>query len=73
MHTQVLDDEIALLADANPLEMARGMCALLEDQALREKLSEAAQRRMYQHFSAQVLDSKLSDFYEELAMSLGRK
>ena len=70
-HTQVLDDEVAVLAEPNPLEMARGMCALLADPELRRRVSEGAQRRMEQEFSADLLDSKLSEFYQELAVTLG--
>ena len=65
MHTQVLDNEIALLVDATPLEMARGMCSLLEDRELREQVSLAAQDRMRTEFCATDLAMKLTEFYDE--------
>jgi glycosyltransferase involved in cell wall biosynthesis len=60
-----------MLVDPTPLEMARGMCALLDDKELREKISLAAQQRIRKQFCAELLDSKLSEFYQELAVSLG--
>lgn len=71
MHTQVLDDEISMLVEATPIEMARGMCSLLHDKDLRERISDAAQQRIRQQFCSELLDSKLSDFYHELELSLG--
>lgn len=71
MHTQVLDPEVALLADPNPLDMARGVCALLDDEGLRDRISHAAQQRIKQQFCPELLDLKLSEFYQELALSLG--
>ena len=73
MHTQVLDSDIALLVDPTPLEMARGMCALLEDETLRQTLSQAAKDRIHECFRSEILDSKLSEFYQELALSLERE
>ena len=71
MHTQVLDEEVALLADPNPLDMARGMCALLENEELGRRISVAAQERVQTQFCPELLDSKLSEFYQELAANLG--
>lgn len=71
MHTQVLDDEIALLTEPNPLEMARGICRLLADDELRSGLAKSAAERVSREFHADRLDSKLSEFYHELAHTLG--
>ncbi|EGJ32885.1 glycosyltransferase [Moorena producens 3L] len=71
MHTQVLDSEIAMLVDATPLEMARGIAALLDDYRLGMRLSAAAQQRMQTRFRPDVLDLKLSEFYQEIASTLG--
>ena len=70
MHTQVLDDEIAYLAEANPLDMARGICSLLDNKELRDRISNAAQERIQQQFCPELLDSKLSEFYQDLADTL---
>lgn len=71
MHTQVLDNEIALLVDATPLEMARGMCALLDDQDLRKQVAGAAKDRVRTDYSADHLAMRLTEFYDELAVNLG--
>lgn len=71
MHTQVLDDEIAMLVPPTPLDMARGMLSLLNQPTYRESLAKAAQYRIHTEFRADLLDSKLTEFYQELAHSLG--
>ena len=71
MHTQVLDNEIALLVDANPLDMARGMCTLLEDQELRHQVSDAAKNRIQEQFAPEHLALRLNEFYDELETTLG--
>lgn len=72
MHTQVLDDSIAMLVAPTPLEMARGMVTLLNRPETRTELANAAQTRVTTHFAPELLDSKLTEFYQELAQSLGR-
>lgn len=71
MHTQVLDSEIALLVDATPLDMARGMCSLLEDQSLCEQVSDAAKDRIQTNYAPDHLALRLTEFYDELASTLG--
>ena len=71
MHTQVLDGEIAHLVPPTPLEMARGMLTLLNGPEQRAKLAAAAQLRVDSHFRADLLDNKLTEFYQEIAQSLG--
>ena len=71
MHTQVLDNEIALLVDATPLDMARGMCSLLEDKLLGEQVSDAAKDRIQANYAPDHLAMRLTEFYDELATTLG--
>ena len=71
MHTQVLNDEIALLVPPTPLDMARGMLTLLDQPGIRASLAEAAQDKIRAEFQADVLDHKLTEFYQELAQTLG--
>lgn len=71
MHTQVLDDEIAMLVPPTPLEMARGMLALLNEPEYRDSLASAAQARIHSQFRSDLLDTKLTEFYQELAETLG--
>ena len=71
MHSQVLDTDVACLVEDNPLEMARGICFLLENDQVRKELAQAAKQRISQNYDAHVLNSKLSEFYQELALALG--
>jgi glycosyltransferase involved in cell wall biosynthesis len=71
MHTQVLDDDVSVLVGPNPLDMARGMCALLDDYQLCTRITSCARQRMRQRFSVEILDAKLSMFYQDLTLTLG--
>ena len=70
-HTQVMDPGIAMLVNTTPLEIARGISTLLEDPRLAQRLAAAAQQRMKTRYRADVLDLKLSEFYQEIASTLG--
>ncbi len=64
-HTQVLDDDIAMLVDPDAEDMARGLGALLNDPALRDRLATAAQARVRLEFSPEAYARKLSGFMSE--------
>ncbi|MCK0168486.1 glycosyltransferase family 4 protein [Jannaschia sp. S6380] len=64
-HTQVLDDDIAMLVAPEPDDLARGLVALLEDPALRERLSRAAGARVAAEFSPEAYRRKLLGFLSE--------
>ena len=64
-HTQVLDDDIALLVGATPPEMADGIVRLNDDVKLRERLARSAKRRVGSEFSAAAYKRKLSEFYSQ--------
>ncbi len=65
-HTQVLDDDIALLVDPTPEDMARGITTLLSDSARRNKLAEQARRRVAAEFSPEAFKRKLTLFMENI-------
>ncbi|MBU1702037.1 MAG: glycosyltransferase family 4 protein [Candidatus Eisenbacteria bacterium] len=65
-HTQVLDDEIAYLVSPTPESMAQGMAALMEDGALRARLSQAAKKRVQDEYCLEAYRKKLSAFYDRL-------
>jgi len=65
-HTQVLDDKIAYLTEANVQAMAEGMIALLEDKGLRERLAKNAKRRVQEEFNLEAFQRKLSKFYKAI-------
>jgi glycosyltransferase involved in cell wall biosynthesis len=65
-HTQVLDDDIAMLADATPKAMADAMCRLIRDENLERRLVASAQERVNAEYSPDVFRRKLANFYESL-------
>ena len=71
-HTQVLDDEIALLAEPTPQALMQAMAALQADSRLRERLALAASERVRQHYSREAFSLKLRQFYTEVATSMQR-
>lgn len=65
-HTQVLDEEIALLADPTPEAFGDGLARLLADPALRDRLATAAAARARREFSRDAFAAKLADFYDNI-------
>jgi glycosyltransferase involved in cell wall biosynthesis len=65
-HTQVLDGEIAILADPNPEAMASAIHRLLRDEKLRDQLATNARQRVAVEYSPQAFRRKLIGFYESL-------
>jgi glycosyltransferase involved in cell wall biosynthesis len=63
-HTQVLDDEIAMLVDPTVEDMARGIRALLENPALGARLAQKAAERVRAEFSPAAYRRKLTSFME---------
>lgn len=63
-HTQVLDDEIAMLVDPTPEGIADGLIRLSTDDGLRRRLSDAARARVSERFSRTAFIRKLLGFYE---------
>lgn len=65
-HTQVLDDETALLVEPHARELGRGMVKLLEDAELRRRLGRSARRRAQERYGPAAFERKVVDFYEAL-------
>ncbi|HET7313788.1 glycosyltransferase family 4 protein [Salinisphaera sp.] len=63
-HTQVLDDEIAMLVDPNPEDVARGLRALLADSELRARIATAARSRVAAEFTPAAYRRKLNAFLD---------
>ncbi|WP_281826335.1 glycosyltransferase family 4 protein [Jannaschia rubra] len=64
-HTQVLDDDIAMLVAPNEVDMARGLSELLADGALRDRLATAAAERVAEEFSPEAYRRKLLKFIDD--------
>lgn len=63
-HTQVLDDEIAMLVAPDAADMARGLGALLDSPQLRDRLAASAKQRVAAEFSPEAYRRKLTGFFD---------
>ncbi len=67
-HTQVLDDEIAMLVDPDVAGMARGIAALIDDPVLCARLADAARIRVQAEYSRPAFERKLARFMKDEIM-----
>lgn len=65
-HTQVLDDDCALLVEPNPQALATGLATLAADGALRARLGAAARRRAGERYSMDAFREKVRAAYRTL-------
>ena len=65
-HTQVLDDEVALLVAPEPAAFAEAMLRLLGDAALRERLARNAAERARTKYSREIYVSRTDTAFERL-------
>ncbi len=65
-HTQVLDDNCALLVEPEPQALAAGLVTLAADQALRARLGAAARRRAGERYSVEAFREKVRLAYRTL-------
>lgn len=72
-HTQVLDDEIALLVEPTPTAMAEGMKHLLDNPDLGNQMAMRARERVEQEYSPAAFTRKLTRFYQALEPEISAK
>jgi glycosyltransferase involved in cell wall biosynthesis len=65
-HTQILDDQVALLVEPEPQAMADGLVKLIIDQDFARDLASRAKERVRQEFSYKTFQKKLTAFYRTL-------
>jgi glycosyltransferase involved in cell wall biosynthesis len=65
-HTQVLDDDCALLVEPGPQALAQGIATLAADEALRARLGAAARRRASERYSVEAFREKVCAAYRTL-------
>jgi glycosyltransferase involved in cell wall biosynthesis len=70
-HTQVLDDEVALLVDPTPEAMGKGIARLLQDEVLRERLAANARWFAQAELTPEAFRRKLLAFYNVVAERIG--
>lgn len=65
-HTQVLDDDCAVLAEPDPQALSEGLATLAQDGALRSHLGAAARRRACERYSVEAFRGKVCAAYRTL-------
>jgi glycosyltransferase involved in cell wall biosynthesis len=65
-HTQVLDDDCALLVEPEPRAMAVGLSTLAVNEGLRSRLGEVARRRAAEKYSVEAFRNKVAAAYRKL-------
>ncbi len=65
-HTQVMDDQVAMLVDPDPDALARGMQLLLEQPALGCELAERAKRLARERYSPHAFRLGVASIYDTL-------
>lgn len=65
-HTQVLDDDCALLVEPTPQALAQGLVTLAADDALRARLGTAARWRANERYSLEAFREKVRAAYQTL-------
>jgi glycosyltransferase involved in cell wall biosynthesis len=69
-HTQVLDHHVAMLAAPQPTLFAQGLCHLIENEQLRLRLGEAAQKLVQEKFAYAVFYEKVNTLFDWLSHEL---
>lgn len=64
-HTQILDDSVALLVEANGTDMAAGIIKLANNSQLREKLAANGRELITRSYTRYALEQKLLSFYRQ--------
>ena len=72
-HTQVLDDDISMLAEPTAPAFMEAMRALRCDPERRQRLARAAGERVRQEYSREAFRVKLQRFYTTVAATIGGK
>ena len=65
-HTQVIDDDSALLVEPNAQALAKGLTILALDEGLRTRLGSAARRRASERYSLEAFREKVRAAYQTL-------
>jgi glycosyltransferase involved in cell wall biosynthesis len=66
-HTQVLDDECAMLCEPDAAALARGLTALFKDREMCLRLGQAARARVETEFPFEAFQRKLLDAYRRMS------
>lgn len=70
-HRQVLDDEVAILAAAEPCKFAEGLTRLLDSSELRQTIGQHARKRAQSLYTVEAFEKQLNSLYERVAKGVG--
>lgn len=65
-HRQVLDEEISVLAPADPVGFAEGLRVLLDNPSLRDAIGNTARRRAEALYTLTAFETQLTALYDEV-------
>jgi len=66
-HTQVLNDDVAMLTDPNPKGFAQGILELLKDEGLRAQLGKSGKKLVEEEYSEKKFAEKVEKVYNFVA------
>ncbi len=69
-HTQVLNEQVAMLAEPNPKSFSQGMLCLMKDQAFARKIGRAGKQLVQEKFSYGAFCEKVNELYGWIATDL---
>jgi glycosyltransferase involved in cell wall biosynthesis len=72
-HTQLLDGQVAMLAEPSPKAFSEAMLRLIEDENLRQKLGHAGEKLVEEHYSYRVFREKLTGLFDWLETQVGQE
>jgi glycosyltransferase involved in cell wall biosynthesis len=72
-HTQLLDGQVAMLAEPSPKAFSEAMFCLIEDENLRRNLGQAGKKLVEEQYSYQMFRSKLTGLFDWLETQVGRE
>ena len=65
-HTQVLNDQVAVLADPIPREFAKGVLLVAEDTELRERIGENGKRMAQEKYTLDEFQTSVNQIYDSI-------
>lgn len=71
-HTQILNEEVALLAEPSASDFSNGVLDLLGDKNLRHKLGKAAKQLIAERHTISIFRENLNTLYDWLGAELGQ-
>lgn len=65
-HTQILNSQVAMLAEPSAEKFSKAMLCLLNDETLRQKLGMAGKKLIEENFSYGAFNKRLNDLFDWL-------